>query len=52
MLVPAQLTLTAACSSGSAGTRIITVTASYGFEFVVPFLTVGPTLSATAALSY
>ncbi|MGK7864849.1 TadE/TadG family type IV pilus assembly protein [Falsiroseomonas sp. E2-1-a4] len=52
MLTPALLTITPVCALSAGGARTITVTATYPFNFVAPLLTVAPTLSATASLTY
>jgi hypothetical protein len=53
ILAPASLTFDARCAlDTTSGTRTITITASYSFAMVVPFLRTAPSLSATAKLAY
>jgi Flp pilus assembly protein TadG len=52
MLTPGSLTLAAVCATNASGARTITVTASYPFTFVVPFLPTMSSLSASAAMTY
>ena len=47
-----SLTLTCAQSASSSGVQTVTVTATYGFRFVVPILARQLSLTATSSLSY